>query len=281
MEKHIRKHISWDIHFACGYSCAYCFLREIPAARPETPPVSPAQWLEAWASFGERWGAALIDISGGEPFDYPGFTDILAALSGRHEVRVITNFGWNPAELPSEVDPARTSFVLSMHPQHLGPPESFIRKALSLKERGFRVRATAVAYPPFMETAIGYRELCKSAGVKFTLTPFFGDHCGRHYPASYSDEEKQALRGMIPAELAAWQLLEINPSGLPCRAGADYARVAPDGTARPCLHSPPMGNFLSRDFDFRHGPAPCPSAYCHCMLESAYCCRPKKGTAKP
>lgn len=273
-----RKHISWDIHYRCGFSCAYCFLREKP--EPERPPVSPAQWLAAWERFAERWGPAIIDISGGEPFDYPGFTGILAALSRRHEVRVITNFAWDPADLPSETAPAATGFVLSMHPQHLGRPETFLRKALALKARGFRVRATAVAYPPFMATALGYREICQKGGLKFTLTPFFGDHSGRPYPASYSPEEKETLRRFIPAELAAWQLLEVNPAGLPCRAGADYARVSPDGTARPCLHSPPMGNFLSPDFSFRSGPAPCPSAYCHCMLESAYCSTPP-GSGKP
>jgi MoaA/NifB/PqqE/SkfB family radical SAM enzyme len=264
-----RKHISWDIHFGCSYACPYCFLRERTA--PEPPPIPAGDWLAAWERFHKRWGPALIDISGGEPFEYPGFPGLLAAVSGLHEVRVITNFSWDPSILPPGVNPARASFVLSMHPRHLDNPGAFLDKALVLKNRGFRVRATAVAYPPFLRTALEYGALCARAGLKFTLTPFFGDFEGRQYPAAYTVEEKETLRGLIPGQLAPWQLLEVNPAGRPCRAGADYARVSPDGTARPCLHSPPLGNFLSDDFNFRNEPAPCPSAYCHCMLESAYC----------
>lgn len=276
------KHVSWDINTDCNYSCSYCFLhgRNPAPSCPQTLLLPPERWVEAWDRFYERFGSARIDISGGEPFLYPGFTEILKGLAARHKVCVITNFSSDLSGLRARLAPGEVSLVLSLHPEHAGPAGAFLRRAAALAAEGFKVRITAVGYPPFMGEIRELALACRALGLKFTVSPFFGGYRGSHYPGAYSPAEKEFLEGLLasPAH-AAYQLRQASPQGRSCRAGADYCRVGPDGSVRTCLNGPALADFLSPEFDFLREPAPCPSAHCHCILESAYCLPQEEGRA--
>ncbi|OGR45494.1 MAG: hypothetical protein A2X35_08265 [Elusimicrobia bacterium GWA2_61_42] len=274
------KHVSWDIHYGCGYACSYCFLQGKESGRAARAAVcrTAAEWQAAWDRFDERFGPARIDIAGGEPFLYPGFTGLLKHLSQKNEIFVITNFSTDLSWLADSVSPENVRLVLSLHPEHVPSAGEFLKKAAALSEKGFKVRITAVAYPPFIEKVLSYRRGCEASGLKFTGTPFFGSYQGGQYPAAYTEAEKKSLSGIFDQPRhALYQLQQVSPEGLPCNSGVDYCRVAPDGAARPCLNRPPMGDFLSPEFSFLEKPAPCPSPSCHCRLEFEYCGAEKKG----
>lgn len=279
-----RKHVSWDIHYGCGYACSYCFLQGQESGRAARAAMRrpPGEWLAAWDRFNKRFGPARIDIAGGEPFLYPEFTGLLKHLSRKNEVFVITNFSTDLSGLADIVSPESVRLVLSLHPEHVPLAGEFLKKAAALSGKGFKVRITAVAYPPFIEKVLSYARECAILGLKFTGTPFFGNYRGQQYPAAYAIAEKESLISIFDQPRhALYQLQQVSPLGLPCNSGVDYCRVSPDGAARPCLNRPPMGNFLDADFGFLEKPAACPSPSCHCRLEFEYCGAEKKGPRKP
>jgi MoaA/NifB/PqqE/SkfB family radical SAM enzyme len=275
-----KKHFSWEIHHACNYSCSYCFLQGKDFVLADAAAVyrPSEEWRIYWDRFHERFGPARIDISGGEPFLYPGFSEILNHLSQKHNVYVITNFSQDVSGMVDAVSPENVRLVLSMHPEHLSSAREFLQKACVLKERGFIVRITAVAYPPHIETVLSYSRMCEACGFKFIGTPFFGSYLERQYPQAYTDSEKESISGMLgDPRPALYQFQELNPQGLRCNAGVNYGRISPDGTVKPCLNSSSMGNFPDPDFSFMEKPVTCPSPHCHCMLEFEYCHGEKKG----
>jgi len=279
-----KKHLSWDIHYSCNYACSYCFLQGEGGAPATSGDIyrAPEEWRRCWDRFHERFGPARIDIAGGEPFLYPGFLEILENLSHRHEIYVITNFFWEASDIVNLISPDNVRLVLSMHPEHIASSDKFLQKAAVLKERGFRVRITAVAYPPFIETVLLYSRMCEASGLKFTGTPFFGSYRGHQYPPAYTDSEKESLRCMLDSPRhALYQFQELKPLGRQCNVGVEYGRISPDGTVKPCLNSPPMGNFLDPNFRFMEKPVTCPSPHCHCILEFEYCHTEEKGPCKP
>ncbi len=279
-----KKQVSWDINSSCDYHCSYCSLhgKSPGPAAPETLYLSPEEWGACWDRFHASYGPARIHIAGGEPFLYPGFTELLRRLSVKHELYVITNFSKDLSGLAGLVSPDSVRLVLSLHPEHVPAPEEFLRRAVSLQAAGFRVRVTAVAYPPFITAVLDHGRRCRALGLKFVGTPFFGGWQGGQYPLAYTEAEKRALSVLLdrPGD-ARYQFQEVDPRGRECRAGEDYCRIGPDGKVKACLNGAAMGNFTSPGFRLMERPAACPSDHCHCMLEFAHCGGEDEGSPGP
>ncbi len=279
--------ILWYLNSRCNFDCPYCSysfgLRE---ELVRTEKVYPYElWLKAWQRFGQRYGPAVIYISGsGEPTLYRGFISMLRELSRTHHVIFDTNLSWPMATLQrfmAEVQPSRLRVETSFHPSEM-EAGTFVAKAACLKERGFVVNCRFVAYPPSLGRLEEYRKVFKSKDLPFVLTPFNGRWNGIEYPEGYSIEEKAAIAGAAQreardsirskqVELVDHLLNEhaVSPKGRLCRSGQKYACLMPNGLIYRCQEYgvrrwEPMGSFIDQSFDLTDSPKECRSSSCGC-----------------
>ena len=128
---------TWEISYECNYHCTYCH-----APKPWDPQTrktrSPGlkKWIEIWRKIYDDYGECEMVISGGEPFIYPNFMELMAYLSEIHVIEFCTNLFFDAEQIVNKLDPGRVRVGTSFHPEHseLG---SFLRKINFLKDKGF------------------------------------------------------------------------------------------------------------------------------------------------
>jgi len=83
---------TWDIHYKCNFRCPYCwFFKCWETVEKLNVYLSPAQWMTHWENIHKKYGTVRIEITGGEPFMYPDFVELLSRLTLIHNVKVTTN----------------------------------------------------------------------------------------------------------------------------------------------------------------------------------------------
>ncbi|MHB9154089.1 MAG: radical SAM protein, partial [Endomicrobiales bacterium] len=186
--------ITWLLNNKCNYRCSYC---QNDFKEPEGFTVLPPErWAEIWKSVHDRYGTCAIQLTGGEPTFYPRFFEVLREVAKLHFVEMQTNLSWEPRQLIDTVSPDRVSRVGASFHQEFEKYDSFIQKMRALKDAGFKVEITYVAYPPYLEKGKDFLRIAREAGVPFSVLSFQGEYQGKRYPESYSQAEIDALAGL-------------------------------------------------------------------------------------
>lgn len=185
---------TWDVHYKCNYNCTYCFLH----SEPETTGIKAnylglQKWVEIWEGIYKKYGPAQISITGGEPFIYPDFIDLIAALQKWHTFEFSTNLSWDVDEFVRKVKPERVRINSSFHPEFINIRD-FINKLLLLRKNNFQASVTVVAYPPFLKDIEGYKNVFDQEGLSLIIFPYRGPYQDKKYPEAYTDDEKDTLK---------------------------------------------------------------------------------------
>jgi len=77
---------SWYLNNECNYKCIYCKPQDIKTAF-----ISVDKWIEIWDGIYAQYGSGHIHISGGEPFIYPNFIELITLISKKHTLEFSTN----------------------------------------------------------------------------------------------------------------------------------------------------------------------------------------------
>lgn len=254
----------WNIAYQCNYRCPYCFFEgkwEEYGKRTIFLPVD--QWMDRWRKIYDRYGRASILITGGEPFTYPGFIELIGQLSALHyPINISTNASVGLEDFAKTIDPSRVSVTLSFHPAHAALAD-VLRKSRMMKQHGFRSEyINWVAYPPELEKMDAYIEEARAWNELLKVIPFIGTCKGVAYPDGYTAEEKKKL-GMG----AVWEQ-NVKRAGTKCAAGKLSALIFPDGKVARCGQIGErflLGNILSDDFKLLDAPMECDAGLCPCL----------------
>ncbi|MCX5796108.1 MAG: radical SAM protein [Elusimicrobia bacterium] len=271
---------SWEIIHACNFRCPYCFFIKCWESAPEDTNTrhagcSSEDWLAFWSRIHGSSGSFKIEITGGEPFLYPGFIPLVEKISRLHLLRIITNLSAPVSGIVERLDPQRVRFHSSFHP-HFAKIEDFLDKNLALRARGFHVTTTAVAYPPIFDQLRHACDLLQSSGIPFWVAPYQGTYEGVSYPEGFTDEQRAWLYASHAAESRrafAYGVEVLRPLGKLCAAGQKYFRAYPDGWIHRCSGAKDvpgakaMGNIKDPDFQMLSAPSPCPAARCFSPME--------------
>jgi organic radical activating enzyme len=272
--------ITWDIHYGCNYNCTYC-----NTPKPWNPPgswergrdkvVYPGiqKWIKIWEDIYKLYGSCEIHITGGEPFIYPSFMELITHLSKIHTLEIITNLAWDPAYLVKNLDPMRIRIGTTFHPEFANL-EEFIKKHLILKEAGFETWVNYVAYPPIMDGMQKCKSEFDKLGISFNIQPYLGWYQDKEYPAGYTSSELSYLRAcydnedIINKKTIEWKTgaEKRNMKGKVCRMGQMYAKVYPTGDAYRCCakDTAKLGNLINGTFKLLDEPFPCEAEHCFC-----------------
>ncbi len=259
---------TWDIHFRCNYSCPYCFFDKIwPQLAEENRYPGADKWIEVWEGIHARYGPCNIHITGGELSSYPDFLRLAAALAQRHFLELDTNLSLDAESFVARIPPRNVRFAATFHPV-CTDIDSFLRRAVRLRDSGFPIRVDFVAYPPQLANLPEYAARFQKSNMDLQVIPFRGEYQGRQYPGGYTDQERAAVLSLGGKPFSTGQMMEKyaapDASRLPlrnvCRMGQMYAKIRPDGTAHRCCKvkdSGKLGNLLEGTFKLLDDAAPC------------------------
>lgn len=278
---------TWDIHYACNYRCTYCNTPkpaqplEMWKERNRKKVAYPGleTWIKVWKDIYERYGSSEIHITGGEPFIYPNFIELIKELSKIHTLEIITNLAFNVYSIINNMTPDRLRLGTTFHPEFTDVHE-FLEKHKILRKHGFETWSNYVLYPPLLEMTAKYKSEFDKFGIPFNMQPYLGFYKGKEYPMGYSSEELLLLKDcyreddIVNKKTIEWKTSapKRNMRDKPCRMGQMYAKIYPTGDVYRCCANEVsgLGNLIDGTFELIEEALPCESEHCfcwRCMLE--------------
>lgn len=103
----------------------------------------------------QKYGEIAILISGGEPFLYPDFLELIKKIVLMHSVKIVTNLSIDAARIINDFSPQQLGLCPSFHPYH-ADLEEFIEKLCALKQAGWSLGSIIVAYPPILTWSLEF-----------------------------------------------------------------------------------------------------------------------------
>jgi radical SAM superfamily enzyme YgiQ (UPF0313 family)/molybdenum cofactor biosynthesis enzyme MoaA len=258
----IQRRFTWNIHYDCNYSCPYCFFEgKWDEYKNRNIYLSVSEWMIYWNRIYERYGRCYILITGGEPFIYPNFIELIEKLFQKHyPINISTNASGNLTAFLNKIDPERVSLSVSFQP-YFDKIDLFLDKVRLIRKNRFKGCINFVAYPPVIKDIEHYIERFSSIGEGLKIIPFCGMYKGKEYPFAYTDEEKRAI-GVDNN----W-FNKTRKKGSVCPSGFDSALVFPDGKVSRCGQIGEkmiIGNFFDRNFSLLDEKLPCDAEFCPC-----------------
>ena len=229
--------------------------------------------MEIWDDIFERYGSGHIHVSGGEPFTYPSFIDLVAYLTKKHTVEFDTNLSFDIDEFMFKVRPERVKFATAFHPEFINI-DSYFKKTLLLKENGYDLGVNYVAYPQNLKRMKEYKEAFNCRHISFDIMPYRGSYQGLDYPKGYTPQEKWLIEDCDP-HTAPRMLVSYGGDkkfcrkGEVCRMGQMYTKIHPDGTAYRCCfidEKGKLGNLIDGTFFLYDEPKTCDYGECPCWV---------------
>lgn len=261
-----RVRFTWIIHYDCNYRCTYCFYYQGAGwqiLKERNIYLSPDEWLNHWKRIYEKYGRCYIQITGGEPFTYPNFVELVYQLSQLHyPINISSNASRDLELFVKAIDPKRVSLCVSFHSQ-FEALDVFLDKVKLLRKNKFNGDICFLAYPPYLTNLEYYINKFESIGERESLKiiPFRGIYKEIAYPAGYTEEER-SLIGLKQEWFA-----NTRKKGSICYAGKQSGLVLPDGGVSRCgqlWYNCIIGSFFDLDFKLLDKPQICSVDMCPC-----------------
>lgn len=248
----------WEVSRFCNLSCLHCCTDSSPHVdRSQEVPID-----KMLAVVDELKPAGVTDLlfSGGEPFLYDGFMDILARVDTSYTAVIIAS---NGTRLSLEVarrllelginrlDISLDGYNSEIHNRMRGHPSAFRRSLEGIRaalEAGLALRVTGMITPDNYERVIDFIELLVSLGVKDAVLSPVMLSAGRAQQNPHividSKMEDIALRGVQDAKRQFGEHIKIDhrlqqPGGLlvkGCLAGKSLLHITPEGEVGGCSY---------------------------------------------
>lgn len=227
---------AWDMHYKYNFSCDYCFYTIAGWSELAKKNVykSPEEWEAVWRRLYDKYGRCQLRVTAGEPFTYPRFVEVVAAVSRLQDLQITTNASVGPAieRLTGEADPKAVEFDCTFHPLS-ADLEAFLPNVLALRRAGFVANVCFLAYPLQMDRMAEFKRRFAEGGIRMNMAIYWGEYEGKRYPFAYTDAVVQS-------------------DGRVYRCG------------QLCEEHLSIGGIFDGDFELNREALPCPSEFCRC-----------------
>lgn len=257
-----QRRFTWNIHYECNFRCPYCFFEgKWDEYHKRNVYLSVDEWMRYWNKIWEKYGRCYILITGGEPFIYPNFIELIEGLSQVHyPINISTNASGDLESFVKKIDHERVSLSVSFQPD-FDDLKTFLEKVRFLKEHKIDGCINFVAYPPYLKDIKGYVEKFALIGETLKVIPFWGKYQEKDYPVAYSQKEKELIG------IDELWFNKVRKKGALCPAGNNSALIFPDGKIARCGQIGEkmlIGNFFDPEFKLLDEPLPCDAESCPC-----------------
>lgn len=270
-----RVYWNWEITYECNYRCSYCILWKEHKER--YPYVKIDRWKEIWDRIFEKYWCSHIRFSGGEPFIYHNFIDLVAMLSEKHTIDITTNLTFDIEQFLKKIEPGGITLSASFHPE-FAEIDYLFEKVLFLNKKGFPTNVIFEARPSYLVDLDKYKSAAQKMGILLKIIPFLGEFEGKKYPQSYSDRQRELLEEVVINREtqfqkqinSQWFNQDVNKNNFMqdrlCRMGQMYAKISPNGDITRCCHyeSEKLGSIFDDDFRLLDEPMICKIESCPC-----------------
>jgi len=193
-------HIIWLPTFFCNYRCKYCGIDKNIKYKENNvisqTELSLEEWFSIWNTIYNNYACGFISISGGEPLLSKATVPIVALISEKFSVDIVTNLsidtnimGLVRSGIRSGSHTGIRCITASLHPSAMGfNREFFFSSVLYLKKHGFYVLISLVGYPLQLFLAPDYKKWCDEHGLDFLLIDWTGRDIDG-FPAKYDKKE--------------------------------------------------------------------------------------------
>lgn len=263
--------VSWNVNDTCNYRCTYCTQRFMPVRSYRLDEFEG--YLNSFRSLPGRWE---VKLSGGEPFQQPEITRLVAGLvDAGHVVSVQTNFSASDRKLKEFLDATRGAlhvFSASLHLEYASPQDFIDRfkrvvQPHTAANPGMHFNVTTVATPALIgEIATTVVPAFAEAGVVLKVQP----EKVRGELQSYTSKQMKQLEALGGHNNTG--VVANDFQGRLCHAGSRYLVVRSDGEVYRCYASrrhggryAHLGHFLN-GFERQERPHICPYTYCYCTV---------------
>jgi len=228
----------WILHDNCNYRCPYClYYNQSQHLMQAKEQMTAEKWVKFWHRIYEKYGSVSIELTGGEPFIYPFFTELIKELLKEHTVKMKTNLSCSIEILTNFIKQInnlrKPKMSLVFHPLFT-EFEPFINKALFLRDNGFTNEVFCFAYPPQMKQLNYYKNKFKQKDFVLLTLPFFGHYHGVDYPEGYAEQEKQILGDYLSEDNRRRYSWLFGNESKSCGDAEKYVLVKPDGDITIC-----------------------------------------------
>jgi len=254
----------WNMLYACNYRCPCCFFDgKWEEYSKRTVYKTVKEWMKYWKRIYEYYGRVFIVITGGEPFIYPDFINLIKNLSEIHyPINISTNGSGDLNNFVKEIDPGKVFLALAFHPD-FSELKDILAKVKFLKDSRFSIDyINFCAYPPYLDKLDKYVEETEKAGEKLKVIPYCGTYNSVSYPDGYTKDQKEKL-GINEV----WEK-NVTKKGILCAAGYKTALIFPDGDVARCGQIGEkfiIGKIFTNDFELLDKPLPCEADMCPCL----------------
>jgi organic radical activating enzyme len=228
-----------EVRNPCNYRCFYC----VAAGHNN----EPGKYLDlggigkAYDQIAQKCVVTAFECGGGEPTVHPQFTALVELAARYGAVSFPSNNSQNPVRWLPKANAHRILMRSALHPESEANMDRYARNARYLIDHGVDFLGTFIAHPSRMDKVKKYRDYFAEAGVPFTPVAFIGDYEGKHYPHSYTAEEKKMVG--LNQQSRYW-LHQIEPHvtrirnfrGIPCVAGYRSVYITKEGGLRRCMY---------------------------------------------
>jgi len=280
----------WLLLKTCNFRCSYCFFAADFSSSKINIYGSPNQWKEGFEATGKTW---LLHITGGEPSLYPGFVELCHQLTQKHYLSINSNLTHHCVkDFAQRINPERVHFInASIHFEERlkrGLLNVFIQRVQELRNANFNLLLSLVMTPYVVSN---FSEIVRQFEVHGLLPipkVIRGLHEGKHYPESYSVEQKRIISDYLMIARHKYESV-INSMGESasidmfsdsrfldgikdyrgrlCSAGHRFVFITPNGTVVRCGPSEVFGNILFKDVNLLNAPKFCDTWYCPYFCE--------------
>jgi MoaA/NifB/PqqE/SkfB family radical SAM enzyme len=280
----------WFLLNTCNFRCSYCFDPADLLSSKINIYGSPKQWKEGFDATGKTW---LLHITGGEPSLYSGFVELCHQLTQNHYLSINSNLTHHCVkDFAQRINPERIHFInASIHFEERikrGLLNGFIQRLQELRNAKFNILLSSVMTPYVVSNFSEIITLFEAHGLFPIPKVLRGIYEGRHYPESYSVEQKQIISDYLTTARHKYETVLNNMGELPsidmfsdsrffdgirdyhgrlCGAGYRFVALTPNGTVCRCGGDEVFGNILFKDVKLLNAPKFCDTEFCPYFCE--------------
>jgi len=257
----------WRLIEKCNLDCRYCFTYGDPAKKTaRIPIIDTPSMMRTLEKTGKIFRIYLTGT--GEPSLVPNIVEACAEITKKHYLTFNTNLTTRKIrDFVEKVDPGKvTEIIASCHIKELerhNLTDTYIENFLLCKERGFKIVAEVVGYPPILKEAKKYREFFRKSGIELKFRGFIGTYKGKEYPKCYTKKQLEILDRLFGNGSF------FHRHGQFCNGGYNACAVDSDGIVYPCTDvreaSESIGH-IYKIIEFKKSLMKCPFDFCACPL---------------
>lgn len=264
----------WFITWDCNFKCPYCWQWAEPELYRKHYPIGWKKWVIAWNKIAVKFDKVVCGITGGEPFIYTDFLELLQELPSNMIYDITSNLSFNVERFLKIASKRCTGVVCSYHPanitNNLSYTDNFIQKVRLLKILP-NTRVNFVAAPQNLKYYYKLKQLCEKYNIELHV-----DQCTTKINNSKSTKEELRMANSILSKDRQHSCKKIIQRTVMCSAGKNHILLHPNGMTYPCIKleneyvntrntSPLIGNFFDENFSLRDKGIKC-ALYPKCAL---------------